>query len=61
MDEKVVPITRAVGKGKKSNIQILLCVNKEISQLDDPIAIQQIRDTLRKVAVRFFSAPSLPD
>jgi hypothetical protein len=54
MDDNVVPIDRAK-KGRKDNMEILLCINKEISGIDDPLAREQIRETLRKVAAKFFS------
>lgn len=57
MEEKIVPINRVSRKRRRDDMEILLKVNQEILELEDPIARQQIRETLRKVAVRFFSSP----
>ena len=57
MADKVVPFNR---ERKKDNIEILLSINKEVSEIDDPAARKEIRETLRKVAARLFSSsPSI--
>lgn len=56
MDDNVVPLNRALGKKKRENLEILLTIDNEVAEIDDPVARQEIRDTLRRVAIRFFSS-----
>jgi hypothetical protein len=53
MDEKVVPLFGA----KKDDMEILLSINKEVANIGDPGARQEIREALRRVAARIFSSP----
>lgn len=56
MDDKVVPFKRAFGKRKRENLEILLTIDSEVAEIDDPEARMEIRETLRRVAIKFFSS-----